>query len=97
MRRRNCVEYALFSGESVAEVNPKWCSGCQTGYDRIADTLRNSVEYWRKKWAARYLKDDFTCTYRPPAGTPWDTGYREFQCPVCSRTVKAMQTKRSEV
>ena len=93
---RNCVEYALFAGESVAEVDPKWCPRCIEGYATITDVLRSDALLSKKKYMARCLKDDFTCTFKPAPGTPWGTGHQQFYCPACDKNVKAIQTKRSE-
>ncbi len=92
---RNCVEYALFAGESVAEVNPKWCPGCTEGYASITDVLRSDALLSKKKYVARRLKDDFPCTFKPASGTPWGTGHQQFYCPTCDKNIKAIQTKRS--
>ena len=97
--KRNCVKYALFAGESVAEVNPRWRRGCQALYERLRDVLTSDVRVGMNKMASRTLRRDhegFACAYQPPPGTSWGTGYQQFQRHVCGRTAKTMQTRRSE-
>ena len=83
---RNCVEYALFAGESVAEADPKWCPGCTAGYASITDVLRSDALLSKKKYVARCLKDDFPCTFKPAPGTPWGTGHQQFTVLRVTRT-----------
>ena len=85
---RNCVEYALFAGESVAEVNPKWCPGYTEGYASITDVLRSDALLSKKKYVARRLKDDFPCTFKPASGTPWVRVTSSSTVPHVTRTLR---------